>query len=205
MRRTGAVRAAGGSGEGSAAVRRDGGERGSKGTAVQLRGDAWTAVRAARGEGDVMDTLESLRAELADARARLAEVERHMERPWGDRPDEWTDAISVAFPTRSGRHDLFARAMAMVGNRNAKAALVSLVNWLLVRLAEAERRETEARADFVAERDRRREIALRLHGEADALRTRAEAAEGLLRSIREDCRLCHCNEIDAHLSAKGGG
>jgi hypothetical protein len=76
MRRTGAVRAAGGSGEGSAAVRRDGGERGSKGTAVQLRGDAWTAVRAARGEGDVMDTLESLRAELADARARLAEALR---------------------------------------------------------------------------------------------------------------------------------
>ena len=43
-------------------------------------------------------------------------------------------AIDAAFPTRSGRHNLYAQAMRLVGARHSKAGLVALVNWLLVRL-----------------------------------------------------------------------
>lgn len=43
--------------------------------------------------------------------------------------------IEAAFPTRTGRHDLYAEAMRFVGERHAKAELVSLVNWLLYRIA----------------------------------------------------------------------
>lgn len=57
--------------------------------------------------------------------------------------DEWSDkslpedaAISAAFPTRTGRHDLYAEAMRLVGAKHSKGALVALVNWLL---AEANR------------------------------------------------------------------
>ncbi len=42
------------------------------------------------------------------------------------------EAIAAAFPTRSGRHDLYAEAMRFVGERHAKSDLVELVNWLLV-------------------------------------------------------------------------
>jgi hypothetical protein len=39
--------------------------------------------------------------------------------------------IQHADPTVSGRHDLYAEAMRLVGARRSKAGLVSLVNWLL--------------------------------------------------------------------------
>jgi hypothetical protein len=54
---------------------------------------------------------------------------------WEDAPDEWSDAIKAAFPTRSGSHDAYATAMQMVGNRQSKGELVALVNWLLVLVA----------------------------------------------------------------------
>lgn len=54
-------------------------------------------------------------------------------------PESWLDAslpedaaIDAAFPTRSGRHDLYAEAMRLVGARRTKGALVALVNWLLL-------------------------------------------------------------------------
>lgn len=56
-----------------------------------------------------------------------------------DAHDEWSDAIDAAFPTRSGSHVEYATALQMVGNRHSKGELVSLVNWLLVRLRDAER------------------------------------------------------------------
>lgn len=47
-------------------------------------------------------------------------------------------AIAEAFPTRSGRHDLYATAARLVGAKRSKPALIALVNWLLLRLAKAE-------------------------------------------------------------------
>lgn len=58
-------------------------------------------------------------------------------------PDAWKDqddkplpedeAIEAAFPTRSGRHDLYAEARRLVRARYSKGGLVALVNWLLHR------------------------------------------------------------------------
>lgn len=56
---------------------------------------------------------------------------------WDDKPDEWSEAIHAAFPTRSGSHDQYAQALQMIGNRHSKGELVSLVNWLLLRLKAA--------------------------------------------------------------------
>ncbi len=43
------------------------------------------------------------------------------------------EEIHAAFPTRSGRHDLYAEAMRLVGARYSKGGLVALVNMLLHR------------------------------------------------------------------------
>lgn len=49
-----------------------------------------------------------------------------------------TEQIHAAHPLRSGRHDLYAEAMRLVGERHAKADLVDLVCWLLLRAQVAE-------------------------------------------------------------------
>lgn len=51
---------------------------------------------------------------------------------WGDRDDEWTERIAAAHPLQTGDAETYAIAMRMVGNRHSKAALVALVNWLLM-------------------------------------------------------------------------
>lgn len=50
-------------------------------------------------------------------------------------PEE--DEIDEAFPTRSGRHDLYAQAATMVGAKYTKAGLIALVNMLLHRIDKA--------------------------------------------------------------------
>ncbi|HMI85954.1 MAG TPA: hypothetical protein VK550_17775, partial [Polyangiaceae bacterium] len=49
----------------------------------------------------------------------------------GDSAIPEDDDIGAAHPTRTGRHDLYAEAMRMVGAKQSKQALVDLVNWLL--------------------------------------------------------------------------
>lgn len=49
----------------------------------------------------------------------------------GDAPIPEDAQIDAAFPTSSGRHDLYKEAMRLVGAKRSKAGLVSLVNWLL--------------------------------------------------------------------------
>lgn len=39
--------------------------------------------------------------------------------------------IKAAHPTRTGRHDLYAEAMRLVGAKHSKRGLIDLVNWLL--------------------------------------------------------------------------
>lgn len=50
---------------------------------------------------------------------------------WADKPLPEDTTIRAAHPTRTGRHDLYAEAMRMVGAKHSKRALVELVNWLL--------------------------------------------------------------------------
>lgn len=73
---------------------------------------------------------------------------------WGDRRDEWTQAIDDAFPTRTGQHDIFAKAMRMVGNRHSKAHLVALVNWLLAEADAAARSRDEWKKRALADEQR---------------------------------------------------
>jgi hypothetical protein len=60
-------------------------------------------------------------------------------RTWEDKPDEWTEEVKAAYPTRSGSHAEYGVAMQMVGNRRGKVELVALVNWLLVLLARGDK------------------------------------------------------------------
>ena len=60
-----------------------------------------------------------------------------------DQPLPEDEAIKAAHPTRSGRHKEYAEAMRMVGAKRSKGALVELVSWLLIQLADAkEKRKT---------------------------------------------------------------
>lgn len=54
------------------------------------------------------------------------------------------EQIKAAHPTRTGRHDIYAEAMRLVGERHLKADLVELVNWLLL---ERETRRTYGTTD----------------------------------------------------------
>lgn len=56
---------------------------------------------------------------------------------WEDKKDEFSEAIEAAFPTRSGNHERYAKALQMVSNRYGKYELVNLVNWLLQEIHEA--------------------------------------------------------------------
>jgi hypothetical protein len=88
--------------------------------------------------------------------------------PWDeDKRDEWSEAIDAAFPTRSGKHDLYATAMKMVSHRHTKAALVSLVNWLLSEQA-------DLRHKLAADAENQR---MALRDERDAWKKRAQTAE----------------------------
>lgn len=69
------------------------------------------------------------------ALARIDELERWQ---YSHLPED--EEIEAAFPTRSGRHDLYQEAMRLVGARITKGELVALVNWLLVRIDDLETR-----------------------------------------------------------------
>lgn len=49
-----------------------------------------------------------------------------------DKDDDLTDAINAAHPVVSKRYDTYQRATELVSNRHSKAALVNLVNYLLI-------------------------------------------------------------------------
>lgn len=61
---------------------------------------------------------------------------------WEDTADEWSEAIRAAHPARTGSHDEYATAMAMVGHRHSKGELVALVTWLLASSREGHPRRT---------------------------------------------------------------
>lgn len=85
---------------------------------------------------------EELRESHAECDAlctRIVKLEAEIDRLSGDNWDdrelsrEEEEAIHEAFPTRSGRHELYAEAMRLVGAKRSKGELVKLVNWLLHR------------------------------------------------------------------------
>lgn len=61
--------------------------------------------------------------------------------------------IELAFPTRSGRHDLYADAQHLVGARHEKWRLVALVTWLLLERSKATARADDAERELHAARN----------------------------------------------------
>jgi hypothetical protein len=53
------------------------------------------------------------------------------------------EEIKLAHPTRSGRHDLYAKAQELISAKHSKFALIELVTWLLLRLDKAEKNAAE--------------------------------------------------------------
>lgn len=90
---------------------------------------------------ELLDDCDRLERTVELQRAVFVESERLIDKAsdivatWDDAPLPEDAAISAAHPTRSGRHDLYAEAMRLVGAKRSKGALVALVNWLLVRNA----------------------------------------------------------------------
>ncbi len=86
-----------------------------------------------------------------------------------DKPLPEDAAIAAAFPTRSGRHDLYAEALRLVGARHSKGGLVALVNWLLL-----EREAFKERADVATDAVK---VAEALARELEVVRLEREQAE----------------------------
>lgn len=92
---------------------------------------------AARQNASALD--QGASKAMVDRLVWAASVARFAARAQGggmmrDQPLPEDAAIRDAHPLRTGRHDLYAEAMRMVGAKHSKGALVELVNWLLWRL-----------------------------------------------------------------------
>lgn len=109
--------------------------------------NGWS-VSILHGDGDGSTSEEY--DDYPSALRRMADIiEAHTNKTTVE-PDAWNSqddrsipedaAISAAFPTRSGRHDLYAKASRLVGAKYTKGALIALVNWLL-HLGEASERK----------------------------------------------------------------
>ncbi len=87
---------------------------------------------------------------------------------WQDAPLPEDDAILAASPLHTGRNDIYAEAMRLVGARHSKGGLVALVNWLLVeRLAGDEHGRREGLYDAAAYVRKLRDDDF--HGSADSV------------------------------------
>ena len=100
--------------------------------------NGWS-VSVLHGDGDGSTSEEY--DDYPSALRRMADIiEAHTNKHTTE-PDAWNSqddrsipedaAISAAFPTRSGRHDLYSKASRLVGAKYTKGALIALVNWLL--------------------------------------------------------------------------
>lgn len=114
------------------------------------------AGRLSKAAADEMAIAHEWRRRAEAAEARLVELS----------PAAWTEddqelpedaAIREAFPTRSGRHDLYGEAMRLVGAKRSKGALVALVTWLLLRVDSLAKDNQDLRESYDALRERLRE------------------------------------------------
>jgi hypothetical protein len=86
--------------------------------------------RVVEDEKRIRELEERIDAHAADAEAEYMAT-------WDDAPLAEDAAIQAAFPTRTGRHDLYVEATRLVGATRSKGKLVALVNWLLAERAAA--------------------------------------------------------------------
>lgn len=131
--------------------------------------------------------------ELLDA-LDAAERERDAWRAkdWGDKPLPEDVPIDAAMPPATGRHDLYWDAMRLVGARRSKGSLVALVNWLLARVSNAERRAEEAEhaahiAESIADSDGAHFKAMALLQRAEEAEKHAKALDGMVTNYAQLC------------------
>ncbi len=94
--------------------------------------------------GELKDVYTKLKNELAEARRERDVLKLSLERAsrWSVSDESLPEDVDIvaAFPlgrTDPGRFEVYAEAQRLVSAKRSKAALVDLVNWLLVREAEA--------------------------------------------------------------------
>lgn len=97
------------------------------------------------------------------------------------------DAIHAAFPTRSGRHDLYAEAMRLVGARISKGGLVALVNWLLVERAKEHSDAGDDALEIVIQREDELQKVAHANGRAEALAVLGRLVASLPRCLVTGC------------------
>jgi len=81
--------------------------------------------------GSLARDVREVPALRASGRSGGTESRRASRAECGDMAQPEDDSIRAAHPLRTGRHDLYAEAMRLVGAKHSKRALVDLVNWLL--------------------------------------------------------------------------
>jgi hypothetical protein len=100
---------------------------------------------------------------------------------WDDKPIPQDKEIKAYHPTRTGRHEVYADAMALVGAKRSKYALVELVNWLLAKNLELDDRYQEVCAKLEDAAPRTDNPPLTLE---DAYPTRIEESSGPLDALQ---------------------
>ncbi len=73
---------------------------------------------------------------------------------WDDKQLPEDKEIDDCHPSRTGKHELYAEAMRLVGARHSKGGLVELVNWLLHRTDRMSRLLDAVRPLFNAKHDK---------------------------------------------------
>jgi hypothetical protein len=127
-----------------------------------------------------------------------AQAERAEAMRWDDiAEDEWSPAINAAFPTRSGSHAEYATALRMVGHRRSKGSLVELVNWLLFRVAEEERKHGE-----IVRRMPDEHAAIQAMHAVLAERDALSEAHGLLAALVASLPMCGKREPDSEIECE---
>lgn len=98
-------------------------------------------LRTAEAEGDALRTrIVRLEAEVDRLESAVDLFTKATEKFWEDADLPEEAEIAASHPTRTGRHDLYAEAMRLVGAKRSKGELVKLVNWLLHRAEGAKAR-----------------------------------------------------------------
>lgn len=112
--------------------------------------------------GELKDVYTKLKNELAEARRERDVLKLSLERAsrWSVSDESLPEDVDIvaAFPlgrTDPGRFEVYAEAQRLVSAKRSKAALVDLVNWLLVREAEARRERYRLREALTEEEVRR--------------------------------------------------
>lgn len=105
------------------------------------------------------DQLRNALRERDENREQVVELRRLLDLTltanWEDMPLPEDEEIDSVFPTRSGRHDLYAEALRLVSAKRSKGTLVALVNWLLHRCVKAEGERDDAKRLFGLDRTKR--------------------------------------------------